>query len=96
MTAPSKVSSLLGRLMLEEKASLRLGSDILHTAAVERLGIPAVMVSTVRTGCERNRVAVVLGPGITLIYGWVLEGGVLVIRPAGAGQRSTAASEVSR
>ena len=45
MTAPTNVSSVLGRLTLEEKASLCLGSDIWHTAAVERLGIPAVMVS---------------------------------------------------
>jgi beta-glucosidase len=45
MTAPSNVSSVLGRLTLEEMASLCLGSDIWHTAPVERLGIPAVMVS---------------------------------------------------
>ena len=45
MTAPTNVSSVLGRLTLEEKASLCLGSDIWHTAAVERLGIPAIMVS---------------------------------------------------
>jgi beta-glucosidase len=45
VTAPSNVSSLLGRLTLEEKASLCLGSDFWHTARVERLGIPAVMVS---------------------------------------------------
>ena len=45
MTAPTNVSSVLGRLTLEEKASLCLGSDIWHTAAVERLGIPTVMVS---------------------------------------------------
>jgi beta-glucosidase len=42
---PSKVSSLLGELSLEEKAALCLGSDFWHTAAVERLGIPAIMVS---------------------------------------------------
>ena len=45
MTAPSNVSSVLDRLTLEEKASLCLGSDIWNTAPVERLGIPAVMVS---------------------------------------------------
>jgi beta-glucosidase len=32
-------------LTLEEKASLCLGSDFWHTAAVERLGIPAIMMS---------------------------------------------------
>jgi beta-glucosidase len=41
----SKVSSLLAELTLEEKASLCLGSDFWHTAAVERLDIPAIMVS---------------------------------------------------
>jgi beta-glucosidase len=45
VTASSNVSSLLGQLTLEEKASLCLGSDFWHTAAVERLGIPAIMVS---------------------------------------------------
>src|SRR6185295_20151577 len=35
----------LSELTLEEKASLCLGSDFWHTAAVERLGIPAIMVS---------------------------------------------------
>ena len=38
-------SSLLAELTLEEKASLCLGSDFWHTAPVERLGIPAIMVS---------------------------------------------------
>src|SRR2546423_9697832 len=45
MTNPANVSSLLGQLTVEEKASLCLGSDFWHTAAVERLGIPAIMVS---------------------------------------------------
>jgi beta-glucosidase len=42
---PLKASSLLAELTLEEKASLCLGSDFWHTAPVERLGIPAIMVS---------------------------------------------------
>jgi beta-glucosidase len=42
---PSEASSLLGELTLEEKAGLCLGSDFWHTAPVERLGIPAIMVS---------------------------------------------------
>jgi len=45
MNSRSKVSSLLGELTLKEKASLCLGSDVWHTAPVERLGIPAIMVS---------------------------------------------------
>ena len=39
------VPSLLGQLELEEKASLCLGSDFWHTAPVERLGIPAILLS---------------------------------------------------
>jgi beta-glucosidase len=39
------VARLLDALTLEEKASLCLGSDFWHTAPVERLGIPAVMVA---------------------------------------------------
>lgn len=35
----------LAELTLEEKAALTCGSDMWHTAAVERLGIPAIMVS---------------------------------------------------
>jgi beta-glucosidase len=42
---PSETSPLLAELTLEEKASLCLGSDFWHTAPVERLGIPAIMVS---------------------------------------------------
>ena len=38
-------SDRLAELTLEEKASLCLGSDFWHTRAVERLGIPAIMVS---------------------------------------------------
>jgi len=37
--------TVLERLSLEEKASLVLGSDFWHTAAVPRLGVPAVMMS---------------------------------------------------
>jgi beta-glucosidase len=45
MNIVSNASSLLGQLTLEEKASLCLGSDFWHTAPVERLGIPAIMMS---------------------------------------------------
>jgi beta-glucosidase len=39
------VPGLIAQLTLAEKASLCLGSDFWHTAAVERLGIPKIMVS---------------------------------------------------
>jgi len=39
------VEGILAALTLEEKAALCLGSDFWHTAPVERLGVPAVMVS---------------------------------------------------
>jgi beta-glucosidase len=45
VTTHSTASSLLAELTLEEKASLCLGSDFWHTAPVERLSIPAIMVS---------------------------------------------------
>jgi len=39
------IKALVSELTLEEKASLCSGADFWHTKAVERLGIPAVMVS---------------------------------------------------
>ena len=36
---------LVSRMTLEEKASLLSGADFWHTKAIERLGIPALMVS---------------------------------------------------
>ena len=39
------VAGIVAELTLEEKASLCLGSDFWHTAPVERLGVPAVMVA---------------------------------------------------
>lgn len=40
-----KIKELVGKMTLEEKAGLCSGSDFWHTKAVERLGIPEVMVS---------------------------------------------------
>lgn len=40
-----KIKDLIAQLTLEEKAGLCSGADFWHTKAVERLGIPAVMVS---------------------------------------------------
>ena len=39
------VDAVIAELTLEEKASLCIGSDIWHTAAVERLGVEPIMVS---------------------------------------------------
>lgn len=40
-----KIKSLISQMTLEEKAGLCSGADFWHTKAVERLGIPAAMVS---------------------------------------------------
>lgn len=40
-----KIRELIGKMTLEEKASMCSGTDFWHTEAVERLGIPVVMVS---------------------------------------------------
>jgi len=42
---PSNLTNLVPQLTVEERASLVLGSDFWHTAPVERLGIPRIMVS---------------------------------------------------
>ena len=39
------IKALISQMTLEEKAGLCSGADFWHTKAVERLGIPAVMVS---------------------------------------------------
>lgn len=44
MTA-EKISEIVSMMTLEEKASMCSGVDFWHTEAVERLGIPASMVS---------------------------------------------------
>ena len=43
--AANDLINRLSELTLEEKASLCLGSDFWHTAPVERLGVPRIMVS---------------------------------------------------
>ena len=39
------VKALIAQMTLEEKCSLLSGSDFWHTEPIERLGIPACMVS---------------------------------------------------
>ena len=41
----AEIASLVREMTLEEKCSLLSGADFWHTKAVERLGIPAIMVS---------------------------------------------------
>ncbi|MBR3335024.1 MAG: glycoside hydrolase family 3 protein, partial [Clostridia bacterium] len=41
----NEIQNLIARMTLEEKAGLCSGADFWHTKAVERLGIPATMVS---------------------------------------------------
>lgn len=45
MTQVFDVERVLAQLTLEEKASLTSGADFWHTQAVERVGVPAIMVS---------------------------------------------------
>ncbi|WP_432935668.1 glycoside hydrolase family 3 C-terminal domain-containing protein [Kribbella sp. CA-253562] len=45
---------IIGRLTVEEKAALCLGSDFWHTAAVERLGVRAVMLADGPHGMRRQ------------------------------------------
>ena len=40
-----KYDFLISHMTLEEKASLMSGADFWHTAAIERLGIPSVMMT---------------------------------------------------
>ena len=44
MTA-EKIKELVAQMTLEEKAAMCSGADFWHTEAVERLGIPASMLS---------------------------------------------------
>ena len=48
------IDKIIAELTLEEKASLCSGSDFWHTKVVERLDIPAIMVSDGPHGLRKN------------------------------------------
>ncbi|MDP9074703.1 MAG: glycoside hydrolase family 3 C-terminal domain-containing protein [Actinomycetota bacterium] len=48
------IASLLSQLTLEEKAALCLGGGFWHTRSIERLGIPAIMMSDGPHGLRRQ------------------------------------------
>ena len=54
MFTEEQIPALLEQLTLEEKCSLLSGSDFWHTQPVERLGIPALMVSDGPHGLRRQ------------------------------------------
>ena len=56
MVTEEQIPELLAQLTLEEKGSLLSGSDFWHTQPVERLGIPALMVSDGPHGLRKQAV----------------------------------------
>ncbi len=54
MTA-EKIREIISQMTLEEKASLCSGGDFWHTKAVERLGVPAMMVSDGPHGLRKQK-----------------------------------------
>ena len=50
-----KIREIISQMTLEEKASLCSGGDFWHTKAVERLGVPAMMVSDGPHGLRKQK-----------------------------------------
>lgn len=61
------IKGLLKKLTLEEKASLLSGNDFWHTKAVERLGIPAIMVSDGPHGLRKQAEGAAINDSIKAI-----------------------------
>src|SRR3954452_14791213 len=57
MTARFDVPALLSELTIEEKAALCSGSGFWHTRAVERIGIPNIMVADGPHGLRKQTVS---------------------------------------
>jgi hypothetical protein len=61
------LKKLISEMTLEEKAGLCSGADFWHTKAVERLGIPAVMVSDALTDCVSRTRKVIISESTTAL-----------------------------
>jgi beta-glucosidase len=76
-----RVEELLGKLTVEEKVALLSGKDTWHTVAIERLGIPAVVMTDGPHGVRANRTGEerVQGPatsfptGVSMASSWNRE-----------------------
>lgn len=62
----ARVEDLLGRMTVEEKATLTVGRDVWTTQPVERLGIPSLWLSDGPTGLRKSRSAAGFGIGDSL------------------------------
>ena len=62
----ARVEDLLGRMTVEEKATLTVGRDVWTTQPIERLGIPSIWLSDGPTGLRKSRSAAGFGIGDSL------------------------------